>query len=472
MVIENELGIPPNYQLKAFNSKNIFQRNWHRNKFYAIELYLQAIKELKPQVALDIGTGSGNFEYLFHERFKEIIGVDHNEEAVVFLNQELHRRSIYNVKTAVIDITDFDSVKRIPNGLDLVVICDVIEHVSQEHAENFLKYVRDKLNDFGKIVVITPNYRSSWLLIEHVLDLVTIVPKLDGAQHLAKYNQNSLQKLFKNQGYCNLFSTTINTLGFLSPVGFLSKFLTRVEFHSNFTYGNLLFSVFQKNIDEVSQIQLWNKIYADDHRNLYQNFFVKRVFDVGHRWLAIQNVDARNIIDFGAGFGYHIQFEKPDFKKTYYCIDKRQTMLDGIQGYPGIIKILSDGTRIDLPDSSIDSIVASHILEHVEHLDSVLEEFSRILKIDGQILVTLPCDPGAAWNFVTRFSPSRRRLKLLGLDYDVVMKNEHLNGFNNLVDILKKRFELKSERFIPFSLLKNYNANLIYCAKYKNLKKI
>lgn len=47
----------------------------------------------------------------------------------------------------------------------------------------------------------------------------------------------------------------------------------------------------------------------------------------------------------------------------------------------------SDGTRIDLPDSSVDLIILIHVFHEIEEKRKVLAEFLRILKPEGRVVI-------------------------------------------------------------------------------------
>ena len=46
--------------------------------------------------------------------------------------------------------------------------------------------------------------------------------------------------------------------------------------------------------------------------------------------------------------------------------------------------------KISLPDLSIDMIISTELLEHVENPQKVIAEFRRILKTNGQLILTMP----------------------------------------------------------------------------------
>jgi SAM-dependent methyltransferase len=465
MIIENILGIPGDYQAKAIRSSNFFQRNWHKNKFSALAEYFKYFNTADSKTVLDIGTGSGNFEYIFHTVFKKIIGIDYNVNAITYINNDLKKRNIKNVKTLIVDITK-DISYTIPNNLDVIIVIDVIEHIRIAQATKLLRQLYSKLNVDGKIIVITPNYTSFWYLIEQILDWFTLVPKLDGIQHLSRYTSKSLNKLFLSSGYSRIFTTSINTIGFLFPFDSLAKLINKLEFTSGFQYGNLIFSVFQKQLTQKQQITIWNKNYSEDQTNLYKNKTIQYLFNQGHYWIANQNTKNKNLLDFGCGIGHHLNFEKKNNPNVYYCVDKKIDMLNSITEKPFIKKILSDGKQIKIKTNSVDAVIASHIFEHITDLHIVLEELSRILKNDGTLLTALPCDPGLFWNMLSFFSPSRKRLQMIGLNYDVVMKHEHVHSIGYLQNILDKYYMKEKEWYLPFPFLPFKNFNLIYCAKY------
>ena len=58
------------------------------------------------------------------------------------------------------------------------------------------------------------------------------------------------------------------------------------------------------------------------------------------------------------------------------------------------VDIVSDITAIPEPDRAFDAILCSEVLEHVPNPTEVLDEFSRLLKPGGQLILTAPL---ASW---------------------------------------------------------------------------
>lgn len=91
-----------------------------------------------------------------------------------------------------------------------------------------------------------------------------------------------------------------------------------------------------------------------------------------------------SIIDVGCGRGFFVKklIEKfPD--KKIMGADLLPTLnIEGLQYYQTNIE------SIPLEDKSVDVVVCSHVLEHVQHLDKVINELKRIGK--KKIIVTVP----------------------------------------------------------------------------------
>lgn len=458
-IIEKVLGIPPDYQFKALTNSNFLQSHWHQNKLTALDYCLDFNKDV---AVMDLGSGSGNFEMLFASKVKSITAVDYHKEALEFLGSKLKERKLNNVTLIHSDIRKLSTVKTLKT-YDTIIMVDVIEHIHKDEAKKLITLFKKILKPRGTICIITPNYQSLWIYIERLLDKLTIVPHFDGQQHLAQYYPQNLKQAFEEQGFTTKEMKTFNLFSFLSPFRWLSTWLCKFELASNSTIGNLLLGTFTNAKPETKEemIERWNTHYSKDQENLYKNFFVRKLFDLGHHYIAGQGKDVQGtILDVGSGMGYHLQFEEVSSKRKYICLDKDPTMLKRIENSK-VKKIVGVCGDIPLKAHSVDIIIASHILEHLPKLEHDLLELKRVLKKNGKLVVVLPCDPGFLWNFLTYLTPSRWRLKRLGLDYDVVMKHEHVNAFPECLKALKKHFTVIDETYYPF-LIKNHNAN-VFC---------
>ncbi len=241
VIVEKRLGISPDYQYKQLRGKNFLFANWHNNKLVVLDYIL---KLTKAKTVLDLGTGSGNFELKFAKKLDKIVGVDYNDEAIAFLKTKLHENKINNVKLIVNDLKEIEKIGHLPK-FDLILMVDVIEHLRITDAEGLVLKLKGLLKSGGEICIITPNYKSPWLLIENILDVFTILPHFEGEQHLAKYYKQNLENLFAKAGFKPVFFSSFNLFSFVFFNKPIAGLLSRLEIALKLPFGNLIVYLFQ-----------------------------------------------------------------------------------------------------------------------------------------------------------------------------------------------------------------------------------
>lgn len=106
-----------------------------------------------------------------------------------------------------------------------------------------------------------------------------------------------------------------------------------------------------------------------------------------------------DILDAGCGkqpykpYCGHLNYFAQDFNQ--YKIDVTTTLLgDGLGGKEGYkygkLDYVSDICNIPVPDNKFDVILCTEVFEHIPYPHSAVEEFSRILKKDGILILTAP----------------------------------------------------------------------------------
>ena len=246
-VVEQELKIPPDYQYKAITEGNFIQANWHKNKLFVIKKLLDFDKEM---TILDLGTGSGNFEIFFSQYVKEIIGVDYNDEALDFLNNYLYTHKIKNVNLVLSDIRDLKLLKKI-NKFDLILLIDVIEHFKFHDVQKIFKSLGSYLKNDGKVIIVTPNYKSLWPALEYAFDFLGLAPKFRKHQHLSKLYKKNLEQLINDNDFQIERVCSFNLFSYLIPFRKISEKLCFLEISLPTLFGNLIAVVFSKSAKKV-----------------------------------------------------------------------------------------------------------------------------------------------------------------------------------------------------------------------------
>lgn len=99
------------------------------------------------------------------------------------------------------------------------------------------------------------------------------------------------------------------------------------------------------------------------------------------------------VLDYGCGAGQIVNELRAAKIDAFGCDvfyeggDYSKSLEDGILG--NAIKRMED-SKIPFDDASFDFVINNQVLEHVEDLDSVLSEISRVLKPGGKVLSMFP----------------------------------------------------------------------------------
>lgn len=138
------------------------------------------------------------------------------------------------------------------------------------------------------------------------------------------------------------------------------------------------------------------------------------------RWLLANAKPDLIVLDAGAGDGGYIHLLKGRVKKIigldqHAGLLEKNTIVDE--------KISGDLAAIPLPNESVDIITAEFVLEHLEYPDKVFQEWHRILKPGGKIVLLTPNVLNPIM-FVSRITPVSFHQKL---KRNVLKKEEHVH---------------------------------------------
>jgi 2-polyprenyl-3-methyl-5-hydroxy-6-metoxy-1,4-benzoquinol methylase len=128
-------------------------RNTPRHILFTLSRYKFAAKMIgEGKVILELGCNEGLGSHYLSEFATHVHGVDFDEEAITWAKENLENEKL------TFQCDDFLNKKYGQNHA--VVSYDVIEHISPEHEDGFLKTVTKNLVDDGIFLVGTPNITS------------------------------------------------------------------------------------------------------------------------------------------------------------------------------------------------------------------------------------------------------------------------------------------------------------------------
>jgi 2-polyprenyl-3-methyl-5-hydroxy-6-metoxy-1,4-benzoquinol methylase len=203
--------IPVGYYDEIYFSGSPVRRCWHICKF---ERVLDALPRGEGLSLLDIGCFCGTFLGIVGERrFSRQLGVDILPEQVAYAERKYGRpfRRFMHVKAP-------SDLRHLGEKFDCVTLIEVIEHLTEDQIRGVFETAADLLEPGGKLIFSTPNYASTWPLLELALNRVSDVSYEE--QHVTKFTYwNVLRRLREIvPGFDSLFEADFRTTThFLAP---------------------------------------------------------------------------------------------------------------------------------------------------------------------------------------------------------------------------------------------------------------
>lgn len=104
-------------------------------------------------VDLGCNDGFGDLMLLQNLDVKSFYGVDFDEEAIKWANNNIMRENVQFINS------DFLGMDICPGGADCIYSLDVIEHIPYEHESLYLDTICKNLKDDGVVIIGTPNIK-------------------------------------------------------------------------------------------------------------------------------------------------------------------------------------------------------------------------------------------------------------------------------------------------------------------------
>lgn len=146
--------------------------------------------------------------------------------------------------------------------------------------------------------------------------------------------------------------------------------------------------------DEFGQVKEY-------HLASWQESYIKRI----KKDLLGKNYKSKTLIDVATGTGY-VAIEMAKLGMKVIATDLTPEAIENLKKYKKKFKLSnltlkkSLAEKIDLPDNSVDYLVANAILEHIPEEQKAIEEWKRIVKPGGKLFITVPLKFRYIWPFL------------------------------------------------------------------------
>ena len=91
----------------------------------------------------------------------------------------------------------------------------------------------------------------------------------------------------------------------------------------------------------------------------------------------------------------------------------------------------------EVKDEKYDRIISIACFEHVENLPEMVQESTKLLTPGGKLCVSIPNEGRFLWKFAYTMTTGKEFKKLFGLEYETLMRYEHINTADEIEQILQ-----------------------------------
>ncbi|MFQ7336424.1 MAG: class I SAM-dependent methyltransferase [Roseburia faecis] len=134
----------------------------------------------------------------------------------------------------------------------------------------------------------------------------------------------------------------------------------------------------------------------------------------------------------GAGTLNQLDFERP---QVYDIVEPYKKLYENSSNLKYVRNVYSDISEVT--DKKYDRIISVACFEHVENLPDVVQASTELLAPGGKLCVSIPNEGRFLWKFAYTMTTGREFKKLFGLEYETLMRYEHINTADEIEQILK-----------------------------------
>lgn len=157
---------------------------WQKKDPYVEYVISSHITHKTSASIVDLGCGYGKYIYRLKEKgFTNVKGVDISTEQV----EAAQKAGIHEVEQG--ELLTF--IKKQPDNIDVVLLMDIIEHLTYQEIFDLIDEVKKKLSDTGKIILHIPNAEGIFGMRIRYGDLT----------HEVSFTPSSINQLFNTFGF-------------------------------------------------------------------------------------------------------------------------------------------------------------------------------------------------------------------------------------------------------------------------------
>jgi SAM-dependent methyltransferase len=157
-----------------------------------------------------------------------------------------------------------------------------------------------------------------------------------------------------------------------------------------------------------------------------------------HRRIAADARESLSTLEIGAGTLNHLRYE-PD-RAAYDIIEPAHYQFAGSPFLSRVRNIYDDIKEVP-SDTRYDRIISIATFEHICNLPEVVANSGLLLKPGGALRAAIPAEGGPLWKLGWKLTTGWEFKRRYGLDYEVIMRAEHVNNWKEVAVVLNYFFQ-------------------------------
>ena len=185
-----------------------------------------------------------------------------------------------------------------------------------------------------------------------------------------------------------------------------------------------------------------------------------------HRKIAGDARASSSTLEIGAGTLNHLRYE-PD-NAAYDIVEPAHYLFDGSPFLSRVRAIYNDVKEVPR-DTRYDRIISIASFEHICNLPEVVASCGLLLKPGGQLRAAIPSEGGPLWKLGWKLTTGLEFKRRYGLDYEVIMRREHVNTWREVADVLSYFFQ--KVEFSYLGLSRSLSFYQVYVCREPDLRR-
>lgn len=189
--------------------------------------------------------------------------------------------------------------------------------------------------------------------------------------------------------------------------------------------------------------------FEETNRYIHKNPALSFITNLSYRKCNGLRQNMESVLDIGCGTGDFIPYLKC---KNYIGLDIHENFIIGArEKYPDHKFIMGDAYGLPFGRLTMLSIVSFGLLEHLKDIGKSINEIRRITADNGEFIFGIPTE-GFIYRMGRNFTIKPHVERATGIDYNKLLKIEHVNSCKDVLKELRKNFIIDKITGVPFKL--------------------